>query len=283
VRTLAEFIMRGRTQAVAVSVLSVGTVFFAWVAAAAIALVTLRKGVSQGSYVLMWALLPAAVIALGAADLGPITAIVGVYLGASCLRLSHSWTWALLLISVAGLALAVLMNTLAVAQTQQIADLLTQVVTQMRSQNPQLTMPTMSVSDVAGLIGVINAYTVALSLLLGRWWQAQLYNPGGFRVEFQAIRLEPVLVSVLVIGMLLLGASEDWRNWMLILQMPLTFAGISLVHAMADRYKLGQSWLVVFYVLWVFLMPLRWLVQLLAVVDSFIDVRKRLPGPKSAE
>ncbi len=282
-RTLAEFIMRGRTQAVAVSVLSVGTVFFAWVAAAAIALVTLRKGVSQGGYVLIWALLPAAVIALGAADLGPITAIVGVYLGASCLRASGSWPLALLLISLAGVALAVLMNTLAVAQTQQIADLLSQVVTQMREQNPQLTMATLSVPDVAGLIGVINAYTVALSMLLGRWWQSLLYNPGGFRVEFHALRLGPVLASALVIGMLLLGASEDWRNWMLILQMPLTFAGIGLVHAVADRYKLGQSWLVVFYVLWVFLMPLRWLVQLLAVVDSFIDVRKRLPGPKSAE
>ncbi len=282
-RTLAEFIMRGRTQAVAVSVLSVGTVFFAWVAAAAIALVTLRKGVSQGGYVLIWALLPAAVIALGAADLGPITAIVGVYLGASCLRASGSWPLALLLISLAGVALAVLMNTLAVAQTQQIADLLSQVVTQMREQNPQLTMATLSVSDVAGLIGVINAYTVALSMLLGRWWQSLLYNPGGFRVEFHALRLGPVLASALVIGMLLLGASDDWRNWMLILQMPLTFAGIGLVHAVADRYKLGQSWLVVFYVLWVFLMPLRWLVQLLAVVDSFIDVRKRLPGPKSAE
>ena len=83
--------------------------------------------------------------------------------------------------------------------------------------------------------------------------------------------------------LLLLGASESWRNWMLVLQMPLTFAGIGLVHAMVDRYRLAQSWLVVFYVLWVFLMPLRWLVQMLAVIDSFIDVRKRLPAPKVGE
>lgn len=275
--------MRGRTQAVSVAVLSVGTVFFAWVGAAAVALVTLRKGAGQGGYVLLWALLPAAVIALGAADLGPITAIVGVYLGASCLRVSSSWPLALIAISIAGLLLAVLMNTVAVAQTQQIADLLAQLVTQMREQNPQVQMQAMSVSDVAGLIGVINAYTVALSLLLGRWWQSQLYHPGGFRTEFHAMRLAPVAVVALVIGMLLLGASADWRNWMLILQMPLTFAGIGLIHTMVDRYRLRQSWLVVFYVLWVFLMPLRWLVQLLAVIDSFIDVRKRLPAPKSAE
>ncbi len=282
-RALAEFIMRGRTQAVAVSVLSVGSVFFAWVGAAAIALVTLRKGSSQGGYVLVWALLPAAAIALGAADLGPITAIVGVYLGATCLRASGSWAVALVVISLAALGLAVLMNTAAVAQTQQIADLLSQVLEQMRAQNPQLTMQALSVSDVAGLIGVINAYTVALSLLLARWWQAVLYNPGGFRSEFHAVRLGPVMAASLVIGMLLLGSTAEWRNWMLVLQVPLTFAGLGLVHAAADRFRLSQSWLVVFYILWVFLMPLRWLVQLLAVVDSFIDVRKRLPAPKSAE
>ena len=72
-RALAEFIMRGRTQAVAVSVLAVGTVFFAWIGAAAVALVTLRKGSTQGVYLLAWTLLPAAVIALQGSDLGPLT------------------------------------------------------------------------------------------------------------------------------------------------------------------------------------------------------------------
>lgn len=282
-RALAEFVMRGRTQAVAVSVLGVGTVFFAWVSAAIIGLVTLRKGVGQGGYILVWALVPAAVIATQAADLGPITAIVGVYLGASVLRASASWPLALTAISLAGLLLAVLMNTAAQAQAQQIADMLAQLLQQMQERNPQMQAQALTATDVAGLMGVINAYTVALGLLLARWWQALLYNPGGFRSEFHALRLSPTLAAALVLGMLLLGASGAWTNWMLVLQVPLTFAGIALVHAAVDRYQLRTGWLVLFYGLWVLLMPMRWLVQLLAVIDSFIDVRKRLPAAKSGE
>ena len=30
-----------------------------------------------------------------------------------------------------------------------------------------------------------------LALLLGRWWQAVLYNPGGFGAEFRGLRLSP--------------------------------------------------------------------------------------------
>jgi len=54
-RALAEFIMKGRLQAVAVAGLGVGTLMFAWVGVAAAALVMLRKGLSEGAYVVFWA------------------------------------------------------------------------------------------------------------------------------------------------------------------------------------------------------------------------------------
>ena len=43
-RGLAEFIMRGRWQALGVAVLGSGSLLFGWVSAAAIALVTLETG-----------------------------------------------------------------------------------------------------------------------------------------------------------------------------------------------------------------------------------------------
>ena len=58
-RGLAEFIMRGRWQALAVAVLGAGSLLFGWLSAAAVALVTLRKGVTDGSWLVLWALLPA--------------------------------------------------------------------------------------------------------------------------------------------------------------------------------------------------------------------------------
>lgn len=275
-RALAEFIMRGRTQAVAVSVLAVGTVFFAWIGAAAVALVTLRKGSTQGAYLLAWTLLPAGVIALQGSDLGPLTTLVGVYVAACALRVGH-WPLALLVISAAGLVLALLMNTVAVEQSQQIADMLAQLAEQVRASNPQVEMPVLNATDIAGMVGMINAWTVVLSLVLGRWWQAMLYNPGGFRSEFHSLRLPQAAVIGLFVGIVLLVSSGEWANWAMVLQVPLTVAGFGLVHALAARFGLGVGALTVFYVLWAMLLPLRWLVQLLAVTDSFIDVRKRLP------
>ena len=281
-RTLAEFIMRGRTQAVAVSVLSVGTVLFAWIGAAAVALVTLRKGSTQGGWLLAWTLIPAAFLALQGSDLGPLTTLVGVYIAACVLRLGN-WPLALLVISASGLVLALLMNTVAQAQAQQIADMLAQLAEQLRAGNPEMQFPAMSATDIAGMIGAINAWTVVLALVLARWWQALLYNPGGFRSEFHALRLPQTATIGLVAGMLLLANSGAWANWAMILQVPLSVAGFGLVHALIGRSRLGAGSLAMFYGFWVLLLPLRWVVQLLAVTDSFIDVRKRLPAPKSGE
>jgi len=38
---------------------------------------------------------------------------------------------------------------------------------------------------------VVTAFflCMVLSVFLGRWWQAVLYNPGGFKTEFHAFRL----------------------------------------------------------------------------------------------
>ncbi|WP_372747285.1 hypothetical protein [Litorivivens sp.] len=274
--------MRGRTQAIAVSVLSVGTVFFAWVGAAAVALVTLRKGSSEGGWLLAWTMVPAAFIALQGSDLGPITTLIGVYIAACVLRLG-SWPLALLVISASGLILALLMNTVAQAQSQQIADMLAMLSEQLRAGNPDVQMPVLSATDVAGMVGAINAWTVVLGLALARWWQAMLYNPGGFRSEFHALRLPQALAVGLVLGMLLLASSGAWANWAMILQMPLSVAGFGLVHALVARSRLGVGSLVMFYMLWALLLPLRWVVQLLAVTDSFIDVRKRLPVRQSGE
>ena len=55
-RGLAEFIMRGRWQALGVAVLGSGSLLFGWISAAAIALVTLRKGTASGGWLVLWAL-----------------------------------------------------------------------------------------------------------------------------------------------------------------------------------------------------------------------------------
>jgi len=42
-------------------------------------------------------------------------------------------------------------------------------------------------------------------LMLARWWQAVLYNPGGFQQEFHQFKLQPAIAMMLMV--LFLAAS----------------------------------------------------------------------------
>ena len=94
-RPLAEFIMKGRLQAVAVAGLGIGSLMFAWVGASAAALVTLRKGMTEGAFVVFWALLPAIAVALYGQDVGPLCMLLTTAAAAEVLRSRRSWPLAL--------------------------------------------------------------------------------------------------------------------------------------------------------------------------------------------
>mgnify|MGYP007113695048 CR=1 FL=1 len=46
---------------------------------------------------------------------------------------------------------------------------------------------------MTGVLAAGMFLQLVFGLLLGRWWQALLYNPGGFRSEFHQLRLYPAL------------------------------------------------------------------------------------------
>lgn len=288
-RGLAKYVMRGRNQAVMMAVLATGTVFFAWLAAAIVALVTLRRGSREGGLVLFWALLPALVLAY-MGETGPLSTLLGTALLASVLRATSSWPWALVAAVSSGLLSSLLLLALAPEYIELVqrlfADTLEQLASQSddTSQAEQLRSMSPTASQVAGLLGLSNAFTITLCLILARWWQAALYNPGGFQTEFHRLRLAPPLTAALVaIGLLLSSMGAEYRLWALIFAVPLIFAGFALVHGLAARRSLNVQWLAIFYVLWLLVDPVKVLVLILAVVDSWIDIRRRLganSGPK---
>ena len=111
-RALAEFIMRGRLQAALVALFGS---LVPLVSPAAISLVTLSKGLSEGALVMLWALLPLLITFYYVSDLSPmitLSSIAGllVVLAASeLLRLSASWSRTLIFVLiVSGLAAKVL-------------------------------------------------------------------------------------------------------------------------------------------------------------------------------
>ncbi len=117
---------------------------------------------------------------------------------------------------------------------------------------------------------------ILMALMLGRWWQAVLFNPGGFRSEFHQLRLgQPLAVLALVLFGLAVGSGwPPLINLMLVLGMLYTVQGIALVHAVAFKWQLSPAWLLLFYLL---LIPLlsQW-VMALGVVDAWADFRNRI-------
>lgn len=275
-RALADYVMRGRTEAVIAAVLTTGTVLFAWVGAAIVALVTLRKGPSQGSKVLVWAMIPAIALAV-LGDTGPMTTLLGAALAATVLRATASWQWTLVAAVVSAAITALLMHTIGRAYLEQVLQVLTEAMSQVNS--PQgstegLRLP--SVVQVAGLLGLSNGLMVIVCLLLARWWQAVLYNPGGFRQEFHRLRLAPPLtVCLLLLGLAVSLLGPDYKLWAMIFALPLVFAGFALVHGLVALKGLNSAWLGGFYFLWLVLGPVKMLTILLAVIDSWVDIRAR--------
>ncbi|MCH7817034.1 MAG: hypothetical protein IIC60_10750, partial [Proteobacteria bacterium] len=112
-------------------------------------------------------------------------------------------------------------------------------------------------------------------LMLARWMQAALYNPGGFQKEFHGLRIE-LKVALLLLGLMLLANFGVLvpSAWVLYLAVPLMFSGLALIHAVVAKKKLSTMWLTALYVL---LLPfVMQLIVLLALVDSWYDFRARL-------
>ena len=280
-RGLAEFIMRGRWQALGVAVLGSGSLLFGWISAAAIALVTLRRGTAAGGWLVLWALLPAVIITAMTGDTGSVMLLAGAFGLAVILRETVNLSLAVMasvpLAVLSGLALIVLngpfLEELITAFNQALAQL-EQDLQQEGSQ--QLAFNTLSVSQVAALLATGNAVIAMLSLMLGRYWQALLYNPGGFGSEFRALKVPQGAVLVMASAALVLWwLGPEWRVWSAVVVLPLTVAGFALVHAYAVRTDKGLGWLTLMYVLWIVLDPVKWLWVACVVIDAFADFRAR--------
>ncbi|WP_019529781.1 hypothetical protein [Dasania marina] len=278
-RALAEFVMKGRWQAILVAVLASTTVLFTWVGAAVVALVILRQGFKEGFTVLLWALLPSIVmVVLG--DTGPLATMLGTALLASVLRATTSWPLTLIAAVASGVLTGLALLAFGQAYIEEILRFVSELITQVQNQaakGQQVAISAPTVVQILGLLGLGNAITVTLCLILARWWQALLYNPGGFRQEFYSLRLTPPLtVLLLVAGIALSSLGADYRFWALICVVPFMFAGFALVHGLVAKKQMNGRWLGLFYIGWFILDPIKLLLLLVVVVDSWFDLRGRL-------
>lgn len=278
--------MRGRRQAVAVAGLGVATVLFAWVSAAVVGLVTLRRGMSEGALVLAWALLPALFVALWGRDVGPAAALIGTAVAGAVLRQTVSWAYALLAAVGVGLATAGLLQTVGMGYVQYLLTVLGDFFAELRQQMPAqsgaaLADPT--AAQVSGLLGFAATTSTVLGLLLARWWQALLYNPGGFREEFHSLRLpRGVATALIAVGLLVSLLGPEYRLWALIFAVPFVVAGFALIHGLAGQRQWSRGVLVVVYLAWLMVDLVKAGLLLAALADSWMNFRRSKAPPPSS-
>ena len=273
-RALASFIMRGRVQATLVVVISAVLPLLFWLSAAAGSLVLLRRGFRDATSVIVGGLLAGlAVWVMG----DPITFLViaGALALAAMLRAEHPWSRVLLASAVFAVAFSLVLD-LALAQTFDVlAKAFAEAMPKIEGQ-PVLSGELIRPVLVASTAVTVQLFSV-LALMLARYWQAALYNPGGFGREFRELKLPKqtmaVLVAVMVVApfigpqfIILASASS----------LVLVLAGIALMHGLVAQGRLAGFWLVGMYVTLPLIMQLIYpLLVVLAIVDSLIDFRGR--------
>lgn len=281
-RGLAELAMRGPKQAMILATVFACIPMLFWVSAAIISLVVLRRGASEGLKILTWAVLPG----IAWAAMGQFSTIIGLTTTvalALVLRQTVSWQKTLLALLPAGALIALVLAQLAPQQIALISDLVMTFIHDYVQQEGQSTDDLVAgIRPLVeyGVIGVVtwfNLVSCILGLVLSRSWQAQLYNPGGFREEFHQIRLPPT-VAMGLLAFTLVGAT--FVPFLLVLvpaaTLPLLVAGLAMIHGLVGLRQLGSFWLAGFYILLIFVTQLAYpVIVLTACLDSLFDFRAR--------
>lgn len=272
-RGLAEYTMLGRRQAIIIVLLCGFLPMLYFISAAVLALVSLRKGMNEGLLMLLWAMLPAAASwALG--DPMPLILMPGITLLAQVLRRTQRWQDVLIGAVVLGIIaqFSLLLQPTYVAELEQMLD---QALNMQRSQGTDLGMSGQELADaLLGYYGAYHALAAVGCMALARWWQAALYNPGGFRKEFHQLRLSPVVAGLalllIVTGM---AGLEPFSSLQPIISVAPLISGLALMHGLAGLKNLAAQWLVLAYLALLFMAPVLVMAGLL---DSVLDVRKRV-------
>ncbi|HEY6131296.1 MAG TPA: hypothetical protein VIV27_04720 [Halioglobus sp.] len=277
---LAEFVMRGRWQALLVTVAGAGSLLFCWISAAALALVTLRKGAGSGVWLFVWALLPAGTLLYTFGDSGPLALLTGALVLALVLRNTVSLPLAVLSAVGVGAVTGVALMGFSGAYLDQMVTYFGEFLSNLEQQWSQggqaVEIPRPDATQVAGMLGAGTATMSVLCLLLTRYWQAALYKPGGVGEEFKSLYYPPMVSVVLILATLaLLSLGPQYRTWAMNCLIPMNFAGLALVHAYVELRGRGRGWLTGFYIAWLVFDPVKLLVVLLAIADSWLNFRRR--------
>ncbi len=302
-QAFGSFILRGRAQALLVAaiaaVLALLVPLLSHISGAVIALVTLRKGFREGLIILAGLALILGVIGyFSSASLHMVKAflvstviIVGlpVVLAAEVLRMRRSMGDALAVTALLSIAVLVGFYMVVGDAAAWWRGVLDTILVPVLENAP---MPVTGIEQaeiiasvaavMSGLMVAAIAYSTMINLFIGRWLQAILFNPGGFREEFHALRLgRPAAiftVVALVLAALASGGVDGFAlNLLFVAVAVFSIHGLALIHGLVGLTQAHKGWLYAMYIALLIIPPqIMVVLAALGFTDSWIDFRSRL-------
>jgi hypothetical protein len=274
-KALAEFIMRGRMQASSVAMLGY---IIPLLTPLVVASVTLRKGAFEGTLLLFISLMPA-LLSLALSESSPLLiwitliSLIVVFIPALLLRVTVSLSLALLGAVAVSVAISGLAIMLASDRIDELMALMLKGLAE-REESQSLADAMVSHTAVSGMIAYILALNAISGLLLGRWVQALLYNPGGFGSEFRELGLNNIAAGICFFGSVICRVQgDDFWWWSNVLARPLILVALAIAHTVVKQREWSTSWLVLCYMAVFIVSPLMILIGFL---DAWLNFRSRL-------
>lgn len=288
---MAGFILHGRAAALLVVTGTVLMPLVSWLSVAALGLVTLRRGPGEGAFLagLATLVLLGATVLTGASPMAAVVPMLALWIPAliagAVLRETVSWPYALEILATVMVAGMLVFHAVLGDATAFWVNQLTDMQAELQAAGTAADEGERIVSALAErLTGVVFGGLLALvmgGLVLARYWQALLFNPGGFRDEFHALRLQSGF-AMATLGLLLAslalgpGVVNDAGS---VLVTVFVLQGLAVIHAIARHRGWPGPALIPVYVL---LPVLGRLVAFVGLFDVFTDLRRRLIGSDNA-
>ncbi len=291
---LATYIMRNRTSAVlvavATAVLSMLLPPLSYLSGAVAGLVTLRHGSREGLTVLAIAALLIAIPALFSGSSGLVVIFGAVvwmpaWALAVVLRQTVSLPTTFLVAASFGVVCIAVVHGMFVDPAEWWRGKLELLRPMLIEAGWKPADVEANVNTLAGAMTAMLAAAVMItpliSLFIARWWQALLYNPGGWRQEFQQVRLPAklvwVAVAVVTVAWFTGGSVQTFTADLLIVVLLLyLLQGLSVIHNLVNCRGLNVAWLVGLYALLLILPQAVMLVAGLGFTDTWLNYRSRI-------
>lgn len=136
---------------------------------------------------------------------------------------------------------------------------------------------------ITGLIAAGLSLNVMLGLLLGRSWQATIFNMDNFSAEFCELRLgnHAALMTIILMIISLSPLKHDLSllvNCLPVMLIVFTLQGLAVVHAIVKRQHKHKLWLIAVYILLIVLLPqMVVLLATLGVLEQWMNFRRYSP------